>query len=45
VAHSLGTLTPAIAAARMTEVPAGTSTGAPSISRMMVWFDSLAGVP
>jgi len=32
VAHSFGTLTPARAAARITEVPSGTVTARPSIS-------------
>ena len=32
VAHSFGTCTPAFTAARMTDVPAGTVTGLPSIS-------------
>ena len=32
VAHSLGTCTPASTAARITDVPAGTVTGLPSIS-------------
>ena len=34
VAHSLGTLTPASAAARITDVPAGTVTDLPSICRV-----------
>jgi len=34
VAHSLGIMTPAETAARITDVPAGTLTAMPSISRV-----------
>ena len=45
VAHSFGTFTPDCAAARITEVPAGTVTGVPSISSVTSVADSRAGVP
>src|SRR5690606_12241195 len=45
VAHSLGMLVPIRAAARITEVPAGTVTSTPSISSVTMTSDSLAGVP
>jgi len=45
VAQSLGTPTPASAAARMTEVPTGTLTGMPSTTTSMLSGDVDAGVP
>ena len=45
VAQSFGTLTPATCAARMTDVPAGTSTVFPSICSATVTSLSTAGVP
>ena len=45
VAHSLGTPTPASAAALMTEVPTGTLTGMPSTTTSMLSGDEDAGVP
>src|SRR5262245_21228592 len=45
VAHSLGHCMPAVAAASMTELPSGTLTGTPLISRETILPDSLAGVP
>ena len=45
VAHSFGTLTPASAAARITDVPAGTVTSMPSTSTVTVVSLVLAGVP
>src|SRR5689334_6216360 len=45
VAHSLGTFTPAIIAARITLVPAGTVTAAPLISRVTLAAVALWGVP
>ena len=45
VAHSLGTSMPASAAARMTEVPSGTTTVKPSTSTATVAGPALAGVP
>src|SRR5262245_21508246 len=45
VAHSFGTLVPISAAARMTEVPAGTVTLSPSISSVTITSVFRAGVP
>lgn len=45
VAHSLGISMPMLAAARMMEVPSGTVTLKPSISRVTGLADVLAGVP
>ena len=45
VAHSLGISIPIEAAARIIEVPSGTDTLKPSISRLTNLVDSLAGVP
>src|SRR5277367_4117107 len=45
VAQSFGTLTPRSVAARMTEVPAGTVTDSPSISRVTIVSERRAGVP
>ena len=45
VAQSFGTLVPISAAARITEVPSGTVTVWPSISRVTVAAASLIGVP
>ena len=45
VAHSLGTGIPASAAARMTDVPAGTVTVTPSMSTDTICSDVEAGVP
>jgi hypothetical protein len=45
VAQSLGTSKPASAAARMTDVPAGTVTGTPSTTTSTRARDSAAGVP
>ncbi|OIQ88748.1 hypothetical protein GALL_293530 [mine drainage metagenome] len=45
VAHSLGTSTPTVAAARMTDVPADTATVMPSISTWMSASPPRAGVP
>ena len=45
MAHSFGTLMPISAAARMTEVPAGTVTCSPSISSVTVSSCPRPGVP
>src|SRR5579872_600916 len=45
VAHNFGIAAPASAAARKTDVPSGTLTGVPSISREMSLVDLDAGVP
>ena len=45
VAHSFGICVSASAAARMTEVPAGTVTVAPSISSVTASSDFAGGVP
>ena len=45
VAQSLGMEMPASAAARITEVPAATSTGMPSISILTRWAERDGGVP
>jgi hypothetical protein len=45
LAHSFGTCTPASAAARMTDVPAGTVTGFPSISKLTSVSEIRFGVP
>jgi hypothetical protein len=45
VAHSLGTITPASAAARISEVPAGTVTAWPSMSSVTVSPAPTFGVP
>jgi hypothetical protein len=45
VAHSLGMLVPSIAAARITEVPAGTLMARPSMLRLTCTSLSRAGVP
>ena len=45
VAHSLGMSMPASAAARMTDVPAGTVTAMPSISTLQSASPGRAGVP
>ena len=45
MAHSLGTATPAMIAARMTDVPCGTVTGTPSIESVTMVVLSVAGVP
>ncbi len=45
VAQSLGILTPSSAAARITEVPAGTVTGVPSIVSVTSLSLSTRGVP
>src|SRR4051794_11827849 len=45
VAHSLGTSTPAVLAARITEVPGGTATSMPSMVNDTVAAPSRAGVP
>ncbi len=45
VAHNLGTDVPDKAAARITDVPVGTSTGTPSMSTVTVDSESTAGVP
>ena len=43
MAHSFGTLMPSSIAARMTEVPAGTVTGLPSISSVTIVSDVRVG--
>ena len=45
VAHSFGTCTPASTAARMTDEPAGTVTGLPSISSVTKVSATREGVP
>ena len=45
VAHSLGTAMPASAAARMTDVPAGTVRVTPSMATVTDSVEVLAGVP
>ncbi len=45
VAHSFGTLTPAAAAARMIDVPAGTVTLMPSICSVTRFSLETSGVP
>jgi hypothetical protein len=45
LAQSFGTLTPTSAAARMTDVPAGTVTGLPSISSVTSVSEIRLGVP
>src|SRR5262245_61280300 len=45
VAHNLGIFVPAAAAANITELPSGTLTGMPSISRLMSLVEFRTGVP
>ena len=45
VAHSFGICVPAVIAAAMTEVPAGTVTSMPSIDRVTVCSATRIGVP
>jgi hypothetical protein len=45
VEQSFGTLTPSPIAARITDVPAGTVTGMPSISSVTIAVEALLGVP
>jgi len=45
VAHSLGIIAPALTAARITDVPAGTLTAMPSMFRVTVRSEGMAGVP
>ncbi len=45
VAHSLGMRLPASSAARITEVPAGTVTGSPSMTSVTISLEVRCGVP
>jgi hypothetical protein len=45
VAHNLGTGIPASTAARITDVPAGTVTALPSISKVTIVSATRSGVP